>query len=325
MAAYARKKGIPEDVSPLILEYHARRLGMSVDELIDRIAQISGKSTAEKLRKLYDELRAQRQTQRKTIVFPVLYASQITETKVPGNYRMRALILPPDAEEPKWATFFGDSGILGKIAGAPLGAMVEVPVTGFQYDEEYDSYTIRWVRNVFPPNKDVLDVVAKLPTKDLFDSLTDTEVVVLKLNTGDFDVDNTYTETQSGNKVVRLLGKLGDTDLLAINIYDVSNIPASDPWVEIKDFPVIYVSGRFRGVRGGIYVFNASKVFVPTGTEEPLEARIINYMRRKGRKELSPRALARALKYSEAEIIAAARSSDKLEYDEEADVVILKE
>ena len=316
-----KRGGIPKDISPLVLEYHARMLGMSVDDLLKRLSELPGKTTAEKIQRLYEERRAQRTAE--MVYVPVLYIAGSKETAIPGNYRIRALILPPDSDSPAWSSIFVDSSLNAKITSAPLGTVLEVPGNRFEYDEQFGSYTIRTVRSVLPPNKDLLDTVAKEPSKDFFDSLTGNEIVVLKIRPSEFDVDTGYTETSQGTKVLRLLGKLGDTDLLTVTIYDVDNIPG-DPWTDIKGYPVVYVSGKFRGVVNGIYRFNASKVFVPEGTEQTLEEQIIDYMNRKGKKELSPRALARALRVSEAEIISTARSSDRLDYDEDADVIVLK-
>ena len=320
-----KRSGIPEDISPLVLEYHARQLGLSVDELLKRLAELPGKTTAEKIQALYDARRKAREVQ--MVYVPVFYVGRATETSVPGNYRVRALILPPDSDEPAWATIFADSGTVGKLTGAPAGTVIEVPGNRFEYDEQYNSYTIRSVRSILPPNKDLLDVVAKQPAKGVMDGLSGREKVVLKIKPGEFDVDVGYKETAQGTKVLRLIGKLpdSDTDMLVINIFDVANIPGEDPWVDVRSFPVLYAVGSLMGVRNGIYRFSASKVYVPEQAQETLEERIVSYMKKKGKKELSPRALSRALRETEADIIAAARTSDRLDYDEDADVVVLKE
>ena len=201
-----KRSGISEDVSPLVLEYHARQLGLSVDELLKKLAELPGKTTAEKIEALYEARRKTREVQ--MVYVPVFYVGRAVETSVPGNYRVRVLILPPDSNEPAWATIFADGGTVGKLTSAPAGTVIEVPGNRFEYDEQYNSYTIRGVRSILPPNKDLLDVVAKEPVKSFLDTLSGREKVVLKLRPSDFDVDIGYKETAQGTKVVRLIGKL---------------------------------------------------------------------------------------------------------------------
>ena len=326
MAVVTKRKGSGiADVSPLVLELHAKKLGMGVQELIDVLNKMEGKNTAEKLRKLYEERRSSRGRTAQMVPLFALGPRVAEVPGKPGRYRARGIVLVPGEEDVserlQWATIFADQATMGRIQAAPLGAQVE----GFlNYSEDFSNWTLTAFR-VHEPSVESLDLVCDPAESVNWSEVGQGSFVFLKLDPSKGDVDPTIRETRDGSPVVRVAYPIQGGAILDIWIFDVGHLNVSDPWAEFKSLPAVYISGKLRSVRNGVYTISAPKVYAPKAVEQKsLADRMEEYFQRKGKNEASPRAVARALSVPEGDVIVAAKEDPRFDYSEEDDLVVYK-
>jgi len=325
MVVTKRKGTEITDVKPLVLELHARKLGMSVEELLEALKKVEGKNTAEKLRKLYEQRRAERQKETQRVPLFILGPKVAEVPNKPGRFKARGLVLLP-GEEPvedrlQWVTIFASQATMGRIQSAPLGAVIEGFLT---YSEEYNNWTLTAFR-VHDPDVAYLDQVCDPAEAVDWSQVAVGDPVFVKLDPSRGDVDPMVKETREGNPVVRVAYPTESGAILDVWIFDVDHLGLDDPWTGFKDLPAVYVSGRLRSVRNGVYTLSVSKVFAPAEVEQKsLADRMAEYFQKKGKKEASPRAIARALSVPEGDVVVAAKQDSRFDYSEEDDLIVYK-
>ena len=347
----SRKASVPSDVSRLVLEHHAKQLGMSFDELLNKLASVEGATTADKLRKIYDEVGAQRRAKRmegmQEIVLGKVYLNNVFELRNrPGRYTIVADILNPlaDSEDEmflpglvpgenntseKNVILFASEAVKDRILSAPLGATL---LGRMQYDENYGNWTVS-VSRVYKPKPEYLDKLCDAEALDVdwyqFDPKDRFAGVYFYIDPSKFDVDTVFKETRDGSPMVKVVAPY-EGGFLTINIFDVDHLPG-DPWTEWKSYPKVYAYGRLYRVRDGSYDVSVSRVFVPVDTEVDEEAdkdsvadRIVEYLQGKSRPFSTAAAIAKALGIEEGDVIAIAKEDARLDVDEDG-IVTLKE
>jgi len=338
------KTKIPSDVSLVVLEHHARNLGMDVQELIDRLSGIEGKSTAEKIRKLYEEVQEQRREQferdRVELVLGRVYENTIQELEnMPGKYRMVVDIFNPSAEKDeeklipgfvpngttgvrRYVTLFAWEQTKNYILSAPLGATLSASL---RYDENYDSWTVSAYR-VDRPKEEYLQQLCDVEATDVdwskFDPNDRVAVVYFRIDPQRFDVDTVFRETRDGSPMVKVVAPY-ENGFLTLNIFDVDHLPG-DPWTEWKSYPVVYAVGRLYRVRDGNYSVSVSRVFVPVGesveegdAKDVLADKVVSYLKKKPKGVSTVSAVAKALDVPEGDVVAVAKEDPRLSVDDD--------
>jgi len=324
--AVTKRKVEVSDVSPLILELHARKLGMSVQDLLEALKQVEGKNTAEKLRKIYEQRRAQELKKVTLVAVGRIRGKKVVEVpNKPGKHRLRVLAVLP-GEEPledrlQWITVFATQAVSGRILAAPFGSTIE----GFlNYSEDYDSWTLSALR-VSPPDTAVLDQLCEPAEAIDWSQVGVKDTVYMKIDPSKADVDPTIKETRDGDPVIRIAYPTNTGAVLDIWLYDVDALGLSDPWAEFKSLPALYVSATLRAVKNGVYTLRVQSIYVPKEVEQKtLADRMAEYFQKKGKSEASPRAIARALSVPEGDVIATAKQDSRFDYSEEDDLVVYK-
>ena len=342
-----KKVSVPSDVSQVVLEYHAKNLGMSLDELISRLNSMPGTSTAEKLRQLYKEFQEKRKSERpKAQEFALgrVYPQTVRELEgQPGKYMMAADILNPSAENEeemflpglipveggklrRYVTIFAWEQTKDRLLTAPLGATI----TGvIRYDEEYDSWTLSAFR-VYPPKQEYLDMLCDAEATEIdwsqFDPRDRGSTVYFWIDPNKFDVDPTFKETRDGSPVVKAVAPYRD-GFLVLNVFDTEHLPG-DPWTEWKSYPKVYAMGRLYRVRDNQYIVSVNRVYVPTEVEEPTKEsiadKVAEILKKKPKKVSTISAVARALGVSEADVLAAIQDDERFEVDEDGVITLLE-
>jgi len=345
------KATVPSDVSRLVLEHHAAQLGMTFDELLAKLSEVEGANTAEKLRKIYDEVGAQRRAKRnegvQDIVLGRVYINNVFELKNrPGRYTIVADILNPLADKEdemfipglvpgannttdKNVIIFASEAVKDHILSAPLGATMQGRL---QYDENYGNWTASVFR-VYAPKQEYLDKLCDVEALDVdwaqFDPRDRFAGVYFYIDPSKFDVDTVFKETRDGSPMVKVVAPY-ENGFLTINIFDVDHLPG-DPWTEWKSYPKVYAFGRLYRTRDGSYDVSVSRVFVPAeeavGEDEGKESvadKVVAYLEKKSKPFATAASIAKALGVEEGDVIAVAKEDSRLDVDEDG-IVSLKE
>ncbi len=345
----SKKVKVPSDVSLVVLEHHAKNLGMDVQELIDKLAGIEGKTTAEKIRKLYEEVGAQRRAQRERdrvdLVLGQVYENTIQELEnQPGKFRFVADIFNPAAENEeekflpgfvlrgtngsrRYVTIFAWEQTKNYILSAPLGATLSASL---RYDENYDSWTVSAYR-VYRPKQEYLDQLCDVEATEVdwsqFDPNDRLAVVYFRIDPSKFDVDTVFKETRDGSPMVKVVAPY-EGGFLTINIFDVDHLPG-DPWTEWKSYPVVYAVGRLYRVRDGNYSVSVRRVYVPVeeevteeDTKQTVADKVVQYLKKKPKGVSTASAISKALGIPEGDVIAVAKDDKRLTVDEDGIVAL---